>query len=78
MSMKVPKAVDHVRSGKGPVLIESVTYRWLGHSSSDPGKYRTREEVEEWKKKDPSKTFRKYLLENEIASAEELDQIQEE
>ena len=72
------KAVEHVRSGKGPVLIESVTYRWLGHSSSDPGKYRTREEVEEWKKKDPIENLRKYLLENEIASAEELDQIQEE
>ncbi len=59
-------------------MIESVTYRWLGHSSSDPGKYRTREEVEEWKKKDPIENLRKYLLENEIASAEELDQIQEE
>ena len=78
MSMKASKAVEHVRSGKGPVLIESVTYRWLGHSSSDPGKYRTREEVEEWKKKDPIENLRKYLLENEIASAEELDQIQEE
>ena len=59
-------------------MIESVTYRWLGHSSSDPGKYRTREEVEEWKKKDPIENLRKYLLENEIMSAEELDQIQEE
>ena len=53
-------------------------YRWFGHSSSDPGKYRTREEVEEWKQKDPIENLRKYLLENEIASAEELDQIQEE
>lgn len=71
-------AVEHVRSGKGPVLIESVTYRWLGHSSSDPGKYRTREEVEEWKKKDPIENFRRYLVENQIASAEELDHIQAE
>lgn len=70
------KAVDHVRSGKGPVLIESVTYRWLGHSSSDPGKYRTREEVEEWKKKDPIEHLRKYLTENQIATAEELEAIQ--
>ncbi|MHB9781244.1 thiamine pyrophosphate-dependent dehydrogenase E1 component subunit alpha [Streptococcus sp. 10F2] len=72
------EAVEHVRSGKGPVLIESVTYRWLGHSSSDPGKYRTREEVEEWKKKDPIENFRHYLVENQIASAEELDHIQAE
>ncbi|MBF8970131.1 MULTISPECIES: thiamine pyrophosphate-dependent dehydrogenase E1 component subunit alpha [unclassified Streptococcus] len=70
------EAVEHVRSGKGPVLIESVTYRWLGHSSSDPGKYRTREEVEEWKKKDPIENLRNYLLENQIASAEELEEIQ--
>ena len=72
------KAVEHVRSGKGPVLIESVTYRWLGHSSSDPGKYRTREEVEEWKKKDPIENLRKYLLANQIASDEELEAIQAE
>ena len=70
------KAVDHVRSGKGPVLIESVTYRWLGHSSSDPGKYRTREEVEEWKKKDPILKFRNYLLDKKLAKAEELDAIE--
>ena len=70
------KALDHVRSGKGPVLIESVTYRWLGHSSSDPGKYRTREEVEEWKQQDPIENLRKYLVENRIASEEELEEIQ--
>ncbi|SQA14401.1 Acetoin:2,6-dichlorophenolindophenol oxidoreductase subunit alpha [Streptobacillus moniliformis] len=52
------KAVDYVRGGNGPVLIESVTYRWLGHSSSDPGKYRTKEEVETWKKKDPVENLR--------------------
>ena len=72
------KAADHVRRGKGPVLIESITYRWLGHSSSDPGKYRTREEVEEWKKKDPIENLRKYLLANQIASDEELEAIQAE
>ncbi|GGE36004.1 pyruvate dehydrogenase E1 subunit alpha [Streptococcus himalayensis] len=70
------KAVEHVRSGKGPVLIESVTYRWLGHSSSDPGKYRTREEVEEWKKKDPIEKLRNYLVDNQLATAEELEAIQ--
>lgn len=70
------KAIDHVRSGNGPVLIESVTYRWLGHSSSDPGKYRTREEVELWKQKDPIENLRNYLIENNIASAEELEEIQ--
>ena len=59
-------------------MIESVTYRWLGHSSSDPGKYRTREEVEEWKQKDPIENLRKNLIENNIASAEELEEIQEQ
>ncbi len=70
------KAVEHVRSGKGPVLIESVTYRWLGHSSSDPGKYRIVEEVEEWKKKDPIEIFVNTCWKNKIASEEELEAVQ--
>jgi len=71
------KAVDYVRKGNGPVLIESITYRWFGHSSSDPGKYRTKEEVDEWKKKDPILKFRKYLIENKLATDEELDKLEE-
>ena len=71
------KAVDYVRKGNGPVLIESITYRWFGHSSSDPGKYRTKEEVDEWKKKDPILKFRKYLVENKLDTDEELDKLEE-
>jgi len=71
------KAVDDVRAGKGPVLIESVTYRWFGHSSSDPGKYRTKEEVDGWKLKDPNLKFRNYLLENNIATEEELVELEQ-
>lgn len=70
------KAVKHVRSGKGPVLVEAVTYRWYGHSTSDPGKYRTKEEVEEWKKKDPILKFRHYLVDNKFATEEQLDAIE--
>ncbi|RRD40411.1 thiamine pyrophosphate-dependent dehydrogenase E1 component subunit alpha [Leptotrichia sp. OH3620_COT-345] len=71
------KAVKYVREGKGPVLVESITYRWFGHSSSDPGKYRTKEEVDEWKKKDPNIKFKNYLIENKIATEEELEKMDE-
>lgn len=46
-------AVNHAREGKGPTLLEIKTYRYRGHSMSDPGKYRSKEEVEEYKKQDP-------------------------
>lgn len=71
----IDEAMEHVRSGKGPILVEAVTYRWFGHSTSDPGKYRTKEEVEEWKKKDPILKFRNYLIGEGIADAETLDKI---
>lgn len=69
------EAVEYARSGKGPILVEALTYRWFGHSTSDPGKYRTKEEVEEWKKKDPIQKLRQYLLSEGIASEAELDAL---
>lgn len=71
------EAIDHARSGKGPVLLEVKTYRWFGHSASDPGAYRTREEVEAWKEKDPNVAFRKYLISKKIATEAELDAIRD-
>ena len=72
---KMQEAVEYVRNGNGPVLVESVTYRWFGHSTSDPGKYRTKEEVDSWKKKDPIVKFRSYLVDNNLATVQELDEL---
>ncbi len=71
----VSKASKHVRAGKGPYLLEFRTYRYKGHSMSDPAKYRTKEEVEDYKKKDPVEQVRSTILKNKIASQELLDQI---
>lgn len=75
---EMDKAVKYVREGNGPVLIEAVTYRWFGHSTSDPGKYRTKEEVDSWKEKDPLLKFREYLIENKVTTNEALDEISEQ
>ncbi|MBF7095553.1 thiamine pyrophosphate-dependent dehydrogenase E1 component subunit alpha [Alkalibacter mobilis] len=74
----VQKAAEGVRSGKGPVLIESKTYRWLGHSKSDAQAYRTKEEVNEWKEKDPIARLRKFMIDNKMATEEEMDQVEKQ
>jgi pyruvate dehydrogenase E1 component alpha subunit len=51
------EAIERARSGGGPTLLEAVTYRWKGHSKSDKNLYRTREEIAEWKEKDPIAAF---------------------
>ncbi len=58
----VAKAVARARKGDGPSLIQCLTYRWRGHAASDPGAYRTPEEVAEWKERCPIKRFRGYLI----------------
>jgi pyruvate/2-oxoglutarate/acetoin dehydrogenase E1 component len=66
-------AVAHTRSGKGPVLLELVTYRYLGHSKSDKQLYRTKEEVAEWKKRDPIQSFQSWLMANGYLSEEDVE-----
>ena len=62
------RAVAHCRAGKGPYLLEMKTYRYRGHSMSDPAKYRTREEVQKMREQsDPIETARKSLLERRHA-----------
>lgn len=73
------EAVDFVRNGNGPILIEMDTYRYRGHSMSDPGNYRSKEEVTEMRERnDPIDKFVKYLLDKKIAKEEQLKEIEKE
>ncbi len=72
---KVGGAIDRARSGGGPTLVEARTYRFLGHFVGDPQPYRTKEEVEEWKKRDPIQSFRKRVVAEGKIDAAELDAI---
>ena len=69
------EAVERARRGDGPTFLEIRTYRYKGHSMSDPAKYRTKEEVEEYKKLDPIETTAKKILDNGYATQADLDAI---
>ena len=73
----VARAVKRAREGGGPTLIEMKTYRYKGHSISDPQKYRSKDEVEEYKSQDPITHVAKTILENKFATQAELDAIDE-
>jgi hypothetical protein len=69
------EAIERARQEKRPTLIEAETYRYRGHSMSDPGKYRTKEEVEEMMKSDPVLLWGRRLIDQERFTQAELDQV---
>lgn len=71
----VEKAVERARAKEGPTLIEIKTYRYKGHSMSDPAKYRSKEEMEEYKLKDPVETTRIKLQQDWKVTDEEIEKI---
>ncbi|CAN1564166.1 AcoA Pyruvate/2-oxoglutarate dehydrogenase complex, dehydrogenase (E1) component, eukaryotic type, alpha subunit [Spirosomataceae bacterium] len=71
----VGRAAERARKGDGPTFLEFKTYRFRGHSMSDPQKYRTKEEVAEWKQRDPVELIKDRILSQKIATEEELAAI---
>ena len=73
--LSVAEAAERARRGDGPTLLEFRTYRYKGHSMSDPAKYRTKEEVESYKNQDPLEQVKATILERKYATEEELKAI---
>lgn len=71
----VAEAAERARKGEGPTLLEFRTYRYKGHSMSDPAKYRTKDEVEEYKQRDPIEVVKKTILSRKFATTGDLETI---
>ncbi|GDX21949.1 acetoin:2,6-dichlorophenolindophenol oxidoreductase subunit alpha [Actinomycetes bacterium] len=71
-------AVERAQSGQGPTLIVAETYRWKGHSRSDKNLYRTKEEIEEWRERDPIPKFTSKIIEAGLMTKEQCDAIAQE
>ena len=75
--LAVQEAVERTRAGKGPTLIECVTYRLSLHTTADdPTKYRSEEEVKEWEKRDPLVRLQKYLIDRKLLSHKHLEDLE--
>ncbi|MGH6830583.1 MAG: thiamine pyrophosphate-dependent enzyme, partial [Methylocella sp.] len=73
------RAVEHCRSGQGPYILEMITYRYRGHSMSDPAKYRAKEEVQKMRdERDPIEQVKARIIKEKIASEDELKKIDAE
>ncbi len=71
------KAIETVRGGSGPRMLEIMTYRFRGHSMGDPERYRKQEEVKKWEEQDPIGIYCDYLTSNKLATLDELNEIDE-
>ncbi len=74
---EVSKAVARAKSGEGPTLLEIKTYRYRGHSMSDPAKYRTKEELEKYKDMDPIAHLKSFMVSNAVITESEFEAIEE-
>ena len=74
----VSEAVEKARKHREPQLIEAVTYRYRGHSMADPEEYRTKEEVEEWRRRDPIESFSARVVEEDVLSREDVERLDQE
>jgi transketolase len=74
----VTEALKHAREERQPQLVEAVTYRYRGHSMADPEEYRTKEEVEEWRERDPIKAFSDRLVDEGVLKEEDVEQLDED
>lgn len=72
----IEEACDRARKGDGPTLLDIRTYRYKGHSMSDPQKYRTKDEVAEWQGEDPIEKVLKTIMDNKLATQKQIDAIQ--
>jgi len=72
----VEKAAKRARKGDGPTLLEFKTYRYKGHSMSDPAKYRTKDEVESYKQKDPVEQVKQAVIKNKYATEKDIEAIE--
>src|SRR5215211_2613856 len=71
----VTEALRCAREERQPQLVEAVTYRYRGHSMADPEEYRTKEEVEEWRQRDPIKAFADRLLDEKVLTEEDVERL---
>jgi ferredoxin len=72
------QALRRAREERRPLLVEAITYRFRGHSMADPEEYRTKEQVEQWRRRDPIETFGRRLVEEGVLRQEEREQLDRE